>query len=498
MSSIWRNEVPLSTFKGKGKLENNKNVDVVVIGGGMSGILTAHLLIESGVDVIVIEANKIVTGQTENTTAKITALHGLKYDKLLNSIGAEDTRKYYQANTDAIGHYKTIIEKNNIQCDFEEKDAYLYTRNNLSNIENELKAAEDLKIQADFVKDTKLPFSIEGAIRFRNQAQFHPLKFLKHISDSLEVYENTRAISIDLNDEKSDEKNRILKIETDETAIYADWCVVATHFPFLKLPGHYFVRMHQERSYVMAFDKAEDVDGMYIGDRMEDYSLRNYDGHLFLGGGNHRAGDPLDKNSYEIIRQAAKEFYPDSEEKFHWSAQDCMTLDSVPYIGCYSGNLENVLVATGYEKWGMSSSMVAANILKDKIIGRENEYASTFSPQRFNLSAVASKNLAQNTIEAVKGLSKSGFSIPMNKVDDLQKGEAKRIVHEGRKLGAFRDNEGEVHFVSTRCTHLGCQLEWNQNESTWDCPCHGSRFDYKGHVLNNPALEDVSVDVELE
>lgn len=492
MSSIWRREVFAgATLKTERKLKDVK-ADVVVIGGGMAGILTAHLLQQQGVNPIVIEANKVGSGQTENTTAKITALHGLKYDKLLNSMGEEITKQYYQANTNAIQQYRSIIEKNNIECDFEEKDNYVYSRKYIENIEKEIKATEVLKIPADFVKDTKLPFPIEGAIRFRNQAQFHPLKFLMSISESLTIFEDTKVISVE---ENIDSNNKKLKIITEDGDIFTDWCVVATHFPFINTSGFYFARMYQERSYVVAYDGAPDVNGMYIGDTTSDYSFRNYNGHLIIAGGNHRSGEPLPSNSYEIIRKAAKKFYPESIEKYHWSAQDCMTLDSIPYIGSYSSSLENILVATGFEKWGMSSSMVSANILKDRIIGKENEFSEAFSPQRFELSAV-SKNLLKNSLEAVKGISKEGLSIPTKEVEDLQKGEAKRILFEGKKIGAFRDDKGKVHFVSTKCTHLGCQLEWNPNELTWDCPCHGSRFTYKGNLLNNPALKDICLDDE--
>ena len=496
MSSLWRIEVPRDTLViTKKKIKNYTKADVVVIGGGMAGILTAYLLQQSGVNVIVIEANKVGSGQTENTTAKITALHGLKYNKLLNKMGEENAKKYYKANSKAIQQYRTIIEENNINCDFEEKDSYVYSRNNIENIENELNAIDALKIPADFVMETKLPFSIEGAIRFRHQAQFQPLKFLNSISESLTIYEDTRVISVE---EIIDDNNKKkLKIFTEDGTIYSEWCVVATHFPFIKFPGYYFARMYQERSYVVAYDKAPDVSGMYIGDSISDYSFRNYNGHLIMAGGNHRAGDPLSSNSYQRIRKAAKEFYPKSLEKYHWSAQDCMTLDSVPYIGCYSSSLENVLVATGFEKWGMSTSMVAANILKDKIIGRENDFSDTFSPQRFKMSAV-SKNLMKNTVEAMKGISKEGLSIPLKEVEDIQKGQAKRILYNGKKIGAYRDDNDKIHLVSTKCTHLGCQLEWNPNELTWDCPCHGSRFDYKGSLLNNPAMEDVCIDGKIE
>ena len=258
----------------------------------------------------------------------------------------------------------------------------------------------------------------------------------------------------------------------------------------MNAPGYYFMKMHQERSYVIAIEDAEDVEGMYIDEEKGGYSFRNYNGLLLLGGVSHRTGENEEGGNYEQLRKVAKDFYPNGKEKYHWSAQDCMTLDGIPYIGRYSNSTDNIYVATGFNKWGMTSSMVAAMIISDLILEKENNFSDIFSPHRFDLS-LSINNIANDLIETSKNFIAEKIYIPKSKIDEIEKGHGGIVEYNNEKVGVYKDNEGKVFIVSTKCTHLGCQLQWNADELTWDCPCHGSRFDYKGRVIDTPAIKSL-------
>lgn len=476
LKSIWTRKIEIrkrETFRGERK------TDVVVIGAGMAGVLTAYLLSQREAEVILLEGNRIGSGQTGNTTAKITVQHGLIYDKLINQFGEERAKQYAQANQRALSEYARLIEAKGIDCHFERKPAYVYTTGDTEPLIAEMTAAERLGISAAFVKETELPFPVEGAVRFENQAQFHPLEFLEAISESLTIYEKTMVQGIEGD-----------KVITEGGVIEADAVVMTTHFPFINTPGYYFMRMHQERSCVLALKGVKPLSGMYIGADDESFSFRSYEDMLLLGGEGYRTGENSAGGRYEKLKKAAKEWYPESTEEAWWSAQDCMTLDGVPYIGRFSDSTPNLYVATGFQKWGMSSSMASAQILTDLILTGKSDVSDVFSPQRFNLSASA-KNMVADGIQSVKGLGKGFFAGAEKQIEELSKGRGGIVEYEGERVGVYKNEEGETFIVSNHCPHLGCQLEWNPDELSWDCPCHGSRFDYRGNLLDNPAMEGV-------
>lgn len=478
MKSVWSSE---ANFKKRETLDKDIECDIVVIGAGMAGILTAYLLSKSGRDVVVIDAKSIGSGVTKNTTAKITSQHDLIYDKLIKEFGEEGARQYAKANELAIQKYKEIINEENINCDLEDKDACLYTLDNFQALEDEYNAAKKLGIDAELVIGLDLPIKVRGALKFKNQAQFNPLKFLKSIAEKLTIYENTTALDIT-------EENVV--VTKDDKKIKANKIVVATHYPFLNTPGFYFMRMHQERSYVLALENAQDVNGMYKGIDKNGYSFRNYKNLLIFGGEAHRTGENEEGGSYDKLRKAAKELYPNSVEKYHWSAQDCITLDNIPYIGHYSSKTPNIYVETGFKKWGMTSSMVAAMIVSDMILGKENDFSAIFSPRRFDLS-VAMKNAANDLIKTTKNFIAQRINMPEASLNNIKKGHGGIVEYEGKKVGVYKDHEGNVFTVSTKCTHLGCELHWNADDLTWDCPCHGSRFNYKGKWIDSPTNKDL-------
>ncbi|HAT4116306.1 FAD-dependent oxidoreductase [Clostridium perfringens] len=479
MKSVWSESCK---FRKREALNKDIKTNVLVIGAGIAGILTAYMLKQKGRDVVLIDAAEIASGNTKNTTAKITSQHDLIYSKLISEFGEEKARQYAKANELAIKKYKEIIEDKRIECDFEEKPAYVYSLNEVDVLKEEVEAAKNLGIDAEFVQEANLPFKINGAVKFNNQAQFNPLKFLKGISNELVIYENTRALEIKEN-----------LVVTSRGNITANNIVVATHYPIMNAPGYYFMKMHQERSYVLALENTSEIDGMYIDLNKEGYSFRTYNNLLLLGGISHRTGENEEGGSYDELRKVAKRLYPKAKEKYYWSAQDCMTIDGIPYIGRYSSETPNIYVATGFNKWGMTSSMVSAMIISDMILEKENDFSEIFSPRRFDLS-LSINNIANDLIETAKNFIAQKVYIPSSEIEHIKNGHGGIIEYNGEKVGVYKNKEGKEFFVSTKCTHLGCQLSWNSDELTWDCPCHGSRFDYKGRLIGSPATKDLVED----
>ncbi len=464
-------------------LKDRINTEVAVIGGGLAGILTAHLLQESGVPVIVLECSEVGSGMTKNTTAKITSQHGLIYDKLLSYKGEERAREYAMANQKAIGMYEELINRLRIDCEFEFMPNYIYSKESEGKLRREVEAAKKLGLPAELTRETTLPFPVKAAVRFDRQAQFHPLKFLDAIAKELTIYENTRITEI-----RSDGT-----ILTDGGSVNAKSIVIATHYPFINRPGYYFVKLHQERYYLSALEgcytgAAKRLDGMYLDADPQGFSLRNYKSLVIFGAVNHRAGEHKPKDAYKRIEESARLYYPEARVKYMWSNQDCMTPDSIPYIGRYSAATPNIYVATGFNMWGMSSSMVSAMIIRDLITGKNNEYHKVFYPRRLMFSG--SKKMLMDVGVVSNSLVSEHLKIPRDSLKDIKVGEAGIINRNGQKYGVYRKTEDRYYFISTKCPHLGCSLEWNPNELTWDCPCHGSRFDYQGRLISNPAMRD--------
>lgn len=430
MLSLWMDQTQLPGFPS---LEEDVKTDVLIIGGGMTGILCAHFLQEAGVNYILAEANRICSSTTGNTTAKITAQHGLIYEKLIAEWGVELAGAYLQANLRALEQYRRLCRE--IECRFMNEDSYIYSQNAQGKLERELRALEKLHYGARFADALGLPFSVVGAVKFPDQAQFDPLMFAKAIAKPLRIYENTRIISVK-GQEAMTAKGR---------KISADKMIFATHFPIVNTHGFYFMKMYQQRSYVTALQGAQQVKGMFLDEAGGGFSFRNAGELLLIGGGGHRTGK--DGGSWQELRNFAGKYYPKAKEMYHWAAQDCMTLDQIPYIGRYAGRGQEWYVATGFNKWGMTSAMAAAELLRDYVLEKENVFAAVFSPSRRMLKT----QLLANMAEAAADL---------------------------------------TSFSRRRCPHMGCALRWNKAEHSWDCPCHGSRFTQEGVLLEEPATGD--------
>lgn len=472
--SLWQQTVQLPEYAPlKGDLET----EAAVIGGGMTGLLTAYALRQRGVDAVVLEADRIASGQTARTTAKITSQHGLLYRRLTDSFGHDTAAQYARAQEESIAEYARIIEENNIRCGFQRCNAWLYSREESTVLRQEAEAASALGIDAFFSGETELPFPVAGAVCFRNQARFHPMLFLRGISDHLTIFEKTRVLSV-----------HGREIRTSRGRVTARHIVFASHFPFINVPGLYFMRMHQERSYVLALKSPWLPEDMYLGIGSDSLSLREAGGMLLLGGGGHRTGENRQGSRYDMLRDAAQSLFPGSTETDRWSAQDCITLDGLPYIGHYAPSEPEWYVATGFGKWGMTNAMTAARLIAGMICGAPPDWAEVFSPGRFRLSASA-RALANETGHALRGLTRELISPPRSLAEHLTPGHGGIVEWEGRKLGVYKDEHGKCTVVDARCPHLGCQVEWNPDERTWDCPCHGSRFTAEGKLIDSPAQE---------
>ena len=476
--SLWSQSTEIPRRE---RLSRDLNTDVAVIGAGMAGVLIADRLRRHGIKTVVLEARRIASGQTKNTTAKITAQHGMIYNALIERFGRERAQQYAQANTSAIRQYAELIRERAIDCDFRELPACLYTQADTEPLRREAEAAASLGLDARFQTKTGLPFPVTGAVVFEGQAMFHPLKFIRAVSEGLEIYEDTPVLSVDGNE-----------LVTEGGTVRAQHVVFASHYPFVNVPGWYFMRMHQERSYVLALENTGwAADAMYYGADIQGLSLREASGLVLFGGGNHRTGENSVGGRYEALLSRARGLVPDCREAARWSAQDCMTLDGLPYIGQFAASTPNWHVATGFGKWGMTSSMIAATAIADGIAGQAPDWADVFSPSRFNLSVSAGK-LATDTAQAFQGLAREIFSPPRAMLDELPNGHGGIVEVDGQKAGVYKDESGRCHVVNPRCPHLGCQLEWNPDEKSWDCPCHGSRFSYDGALIDNPAQENLA------
>lgn len=428
-TSVWENEA-LPRFPA---LNGDLRTDVLVVGGGIAGLLTAYELHKHGVDCVLVERDRICSGITSKTTAKITAQHRLIYSDIADRYGLEHAALYLSANMRAAEKFAALSRK--FKCGYRTVDSYVYSRRRRDALYREASVLQQLHCRTEFCDTTELPFKVAGALKLPNQGEFHPLKFLGEIAKSLTIYENTHVTDIRGN-----------TAFTERGEIHAEKFVITTHFPFIDRFGAYFLKMYQSRSSVLALKNAQKLDGYYIDADSNGLSFRQYGDLLLLGGGAHRTGKPC---KMDKLVQFAERAYPKAEIAYSWSTQDCMTPDGIPYIGQYGLLTTNLLVATGFNKWGMTSAMAGAEILRDLVLEKENRYAEVFSPRR----TVFHKQLLINGFNAAKDL-----AVPR----------------------------------TPRCAHMGCALEYNSAEHSWDCPCHGSRYSESGTLLEGPANHDLN------
>ena len=556
MNSFW-----LDSIENKNKfnkLEKDISTDVCIVGAGIFGLTCGYYLTKQGYNIVLLEKEKDIASKTTgHTTAKITSQHNLIYKYLIDSLGESMAKKYLYANQDAIENIYQIINDENIDCDFVRQDSYVYTNNldELEKIKLENKAVNSLGFKSEFVTSTPLPFNVLGALRFPNQAEFNPIKYAYGLakcitsngSSAIDGLVNAGSVgSVSVGDgivENSpggaslnlakgtgeiytDTLVQNIKKENDEFitsckdyVVRSKYVILASHYPFIDRLGYYFLKMYQSTSYVIAVDIGDKTfDGMYINSKQPTFSYRfaNFSGScgkrlLLVGGADHKTGSKIDlSNAYSILEYEVRKYYPDCKVLYKWNTEDCITLDKIPYIGEFSHFMPNMYIGTGFNKWGMTSSNVAGNIIVDKILGRENEYENVFKATRLHpiKNNVELGNMIKETTnsfvinkfkvpdaawDVIEAPSVMSVSKKAGNFEEIKNDSGHVLKYNGQTIGIYKDNDGKIFAVNPICTHLGCLLSWNNLDKTWDCPCHGSRFDYKGHQLYNPAIRDLDV-----
>jgi len=475
------------------KLEGDINVDVAVIGGGITGLTSAYLLKQEGLSVAVLESSHIAEGTTGHTTAKVTSQHNIIYEKIKRQFGEERAKQYADANESAIKMIAQLVDFKKIDCDFIRKSAYVYTQEDryIEKISEEVKTAVSLGLKATYLDELSLPFKVKAAYRFDNQAQFHPRKYLLALApyincDNSHIFENTKITDIK-------EGDKCTLIAENGSKVVANNVIIASHFPFYDGLGLYFARIYPEREYVLGMQIKEKLpDGMYVSAEETGYSLRtqpyNSDELVLLTGQEHKTGQRDATSRYSKLKTFADSIFNVRDVPFRWSTQDYTTMDGVPYIGHLTAKHKNIFVATGFGKWGMTNGTVAGMLLRDLITKGESPFQDVYSPSR-NASATSVKKLVQENINVAGNLI-GGKLLQVPDDVQVENGEARVIEKDGNKIGVYRDENGVLYSMDTTCTHMGCELQWNTDDKSWDCPCHGSRFSYTGKVLEGPAIRE--------
>ncbi|KAB8138542.1 FAD-dependent oxidoreductase [Gracilibacillus oryzae] len=491
---LWQEDRDRNNYPS---LDKNEKAEVAVIGAGLTGITTAYLLASNGLDVILIDRGKIGSGTSGHTTAKITAQHGMIYSEFISHFGKEQAQLYFQSQMEALAKIEELIEKHHIDCHFEKQDAYLYTNDekNKHKLEAEFEAYRTLDIDGEGLLEMPVNFPMSYALKMKDQAQFHPMAYMDALAKAFSelggrIYENTPVYDIDSAD------HRVIRAVNQHT-IVCDQVVIATHFPFYEGEAFYSGRMYPSRSYVAGFtSNGKYPGGMYLSVDQQTQSLRsiihNEEEIWLFGGGEHKTGQyKHNEEPYRLLKDMASQHFDVKEWKYEWSAQDYTTLDKMPYIGRLNKNRQKIFLATGYRKWGMTNSMVAANLITDMIIQNDNPYIDLYRPSRFHPDPDLKQFISTNT-NVAKEFIMGKIGNKNDHIDKLEINTAKKVKHHGQTIGIYKDTHEKIHAVDTTCTHLGCELNWNNTEKTWDCPCHGSRFHYKGDVIEGPAIKPLN------
>jgi glycine/D-amino acid oxidase-like deaminating enzyme/nitrite reductase/ring-hydroxylating ferredoxin subunit len=488
-TSLWLDTAEESGFP---RIDRPLSVDVAVLGGGIVGVSTALLLKRAGMTVAVVEASRIGAGVTGHTTAKLSSLHGLSYARIASSFGDDGARAYGEANQAGIEQIAQWVEQEAIDCDFRRKPNYTYatSREHVVDIEREVEAAQRAGLPASYTEETDLPYPVAGAIRFDSQAEFHPRRFVLALAelvagDGSHVFEHTRATGVS--------EGRPCLIKTTGPPLTAGHVIVATHFPFLDR-GLYFARIHAERSYALGLRvRGPAPQGMYISAEQPTRSIRSHpvaDGEiLIVGGEGHKTGqggDTLER--YRALERFAHEHWDVESVEYQWASQDNESIDHMPYIGRLLPHSRRLYTATGFKKWGLAQGVAAGMILEDLIIGRDNPWARLYDPGRMKPLASAKDLVKENANVGLRFVGDRVTKRGGRDATELAPGEGDIARLDGEKVAAFRDDDGTLHAVSPVCTHLGCQLNWNSGDRSWDCPCHGSRFSPDGEILHGPAV----------
>ena len=487
--SLWLDSAPASDYP---PLDGERRFDVAVVGAGITGLTAALLLARDGLSVGVVDQQRVGAGTTGHTTGKVSSQHSVTYARIRRTHGEEGARAY-GASMEAAKERIAALVAEGIDCDFRRRAAYLYATRALERrlVEKEADAARQAGLPASYVETTPLPFDVKGALRFEGQAELHAQRYLLGLAQRLEgeggrIFERTRAIDVD--------GGGPYTVRTERAPIHAQHVVVATLMPFLDRGG-FFARAFPSRSYAITARVGQDLpEGMFINAAPPIRSIRAvpYDGAellVLMGESHHTGAKKALPERYAKLREFGQAHWDLQAIEHHWSAQDYSPADGVPYIGPLRRRSRGVYVATGFKKWGLTGGTLAAMLITDAIAGRDNPWAELFDSKRLKLLAEGPRVTAENARVGARFFGDRLRSPGRRDIEDLALGEGAVVSSRGRRVAGYRGEDGKLHAVSTRCTHLACQVAWNAAERTWDCPCHGSRFGVDGEILNGPAVK---------
>jgi glycine/D-amino acid oxidase-like deaminating enzyme/nitrite reductase/ring-hydroxylating ferredoxin subunit len=489
-TSVWVDTGP--EHDERPQLDGDVDAEVCVIGGGIVGITTAALLQDAGVRTVLLEANRLACGVSGFTTAKVSSQHGLVYARLRSRFGRDGAATYGDANQAALEWMATRVEHDGIECDWRRRPSYAYLTEDRATAEQEADAAIEAGLPASLVEETGLPYEVAAAVRFDDQAEFHVRKYLLALVEALagpeggcRIFEHSRAVEVDTDED--------CVVKTPGGRVTANQVVVATHYPFLDR-SLAFARVHPQRSYaILCRIAGVPPEGMFISADSPTRSIRGVplEGEelLLVGGEGHRTGTGGDtEERYGRLEAFARKHWDVRSIDYRWSAQDNTTVDQVPYVGPITPRADRVFMATGFAKWGMTGGTAAGLLLCDLLLGYDNPWAGLFDPNRLTLRASAVRLVKENAVAGLRFVGDRITKRGSRSIEHLQPGEADIVRLAGETVAAYRDDDGVLVAVSPSCTHLGCRVNWNRAERSWDCPCHGSRFTPAGEVLQGPAV----------
>jgi glycine/D-amino acid oxidase-like deaminating enzyme/nitrite reductase/ring-hydroxylating ferredoxin subunit len=490
ISSPW---IATAPTPGYAPLAGDRRADVCVIGAGILGLTTALLLAEAGRSVVVLEMDEAGAGVSGYTTAKLGVLHGTAFQDIRSRHSSEAAEVYAQANLAGLELIARWVDERGIDCDFRRRTDHTYAAepDAASDIEETAEAAQAAGLKAQLTTDTDLPYEVHAAVRLDGMAEFHPRRYLLALAAALpegSLHEGTRVTGV--------EDGSPCRVHTDHGVVEADEVVVATHYPMLDR-GLFFARLSPERSYALGVHVAGPVpQGMYISTGSTTRSIRSHpldDGELLIvGGEGHKTGQGGSTTErYERLERFAREHWDVREVAYRWASQDCQPADGLPYVGKVSPVSKHLWTGTGFRKWGLTNGTASAMILADRLLERENPWADTLDSNRFTPRASATTLVKENVNVGLHFFADRLAPPDASSLEELQPGQGGIVRVDGERLAAFRDDDGTLHTVSPVCTHLGCHVKFNDAERTWDCPCHGSRFDVDGTVIEGPAVRDL-------
>lgn len=488
METIWKNN--LHPF---GTLESNVKFDVAVIGGGIAGLWCAYHLMQAGQKVCILEAKRIGSGVTSGSTAILTYAQDIILHPLIQKHGENVAAKYLSDTQSAIAEIQKIIQNEKFQCDFQPVDFVLFSTKNKGKkeLKKEKEAYASLGHSVEEVTEPSLPYKVKKALKFNHNFQFDPLKLCGELARWIE--KNGGKIFENMPVTMAPKENNL---NVGKYTVTAKNFVVATHFPYINVPGFYWLKMYQSQNYCLAFmakDKKFASGISYESIDETGFEYRRVGDVILCDGVSIRTGEKPYHSKYRMLQKHISKHFENAQEVVRYCAQDCITMDHLPYAGRYSHFQDNVFVVTGFNKWGMTNSFITTKTVSDMITGK----LAIDAPPDENIYSPQRAALFVNLIETISNIGVIGGAFANNllnldakKFSRIQAGQGAIVKHKGRRLGVSRGKDGTLNVISGICPHLGCNLTWNKDECTFDCPCHGSRFDTKGNIINNPSVKN--------